>query len=472
MNEKNVTWNDLLVFGGFLFEPLEENRFDLSCEKAFNLSFLVKLLCHLRVDHVFNAKKLQLNTPVPTRQSWIECLKTYAGKGDEGTAVEKLQLENLDAPIIGVVRQLIRLGIRTTQSCGGHERGGQRKSLPYLKLACPTDLLIVKTLFNKLGFWSRITRHQAIKIFEASDRLYDLGLALSKVEDILPFRYEINQVREKTLEELLSIPGETYHEEKVREYVLDLLPEFMDKVWADEAGNVLGIKNCGIGPVILISAHMDIREPLSIGSKLLKLDGIWERDIGILGADDRAGMAIIFNILKDLNENLFQGTLKVAFTVEEEQGQIGAKFIEKNFFEGVDYAISLDRRNGSDVVNKSRFLNYGSEDYSNLFERASMNLWNDQHRYSSTEGGVSDLRVWSQMGIESVNLSIGFYNEHTDKEYLNLEEWHRVHDLVLMSFDLLYREYQSMEYRKRIRNIDEKTRNSSVGIQASKMVDR
>jgi len=450
MGEKNITWEELLVTGGFIFEKLEENMFDFRQESFWNFPFLETLLKHLHVHFLFEKKILRLLSPVPSFQNWINCLNIFTGKGDEGSPVESLRIQTLDAPIIGVVRQLNRLGIQTTHSCGGHEREGRRNSLPYLKLACPTDLLIVKTLFDKLGFRSRITRHQVLRIFETSDRMYDLGLALSKIEDLTPFRYEINQEREKTLEELLSIPGETYHEEKVREYVLDLLPEFMDNVWSDEAGNVLGIKNYGKGPVILISAHMDIREPFSIGSNLQKLDGVWKRDIGILGADDRAGMAIIFNILRDLHENFFQGTLKVAFTVEEEQGQYGAKSIDKSFFESVDYAISLDRRNGSDVVNKSRFMKYGSDHYSKVFERASMILWNEQHRYYSTEGGISDLQIWSLMGIESVNLSIGYYNEHTDREYLKLEEWHRVHDLVLKSFDLLYREYQSMEYRKRI----------------------
>lgn len=54
--------------------------------------------------------------------------------------------------------------------------------------------------------------------------------------------------------------------------------------------------------------------------------------------------------------------------------------------------------------------------------------------YQPVEGGRSDLRVWSQIGtphIPSVNLSVGYFDEHTSNEYLELDTWHRVHDLLL-----------------------------------------
>jgi len=62
---------------------------------------------------------------------------------------------------------------------------------------------------------------------------------------------------------------------------------------------------------------------------------IWTRNLGILGADDRAGVALILNTLMDLCFNKHRGTIKVALTVEEEIGQHGAENIDKTFFSDV-----------------------------------------------------------------------------------------------------------------------------------------
>ena len=63
-----------------------------------------------------------------------------------------------------------------------------------------------------------------------------------------------------------------------------------------------------------------------------------------------------------------------------------------------------------------------------------INLWGGAYTYKITMGGTSDLRVWSKAGIPSVNLSIGYYNEHTPDEYLNLDEWHRTQDRRLQCY--------------------------------------
>ena len=136
----------------FCLNSIGDNLFDLRQEHLWNYPFLDTLLRHLQVHYSLEKKILKLISPVPSYQEWKNCLNLYTGKGDEGSPVETLRIQTLDAPIIGVVSQLNRLGVKTTQSCGGHIRNGQRRSLPYLKLACPTDLLIVKTL-SDISAW-------------------------------------------------------------------------------------------------------------------------------------------------------------------------------------------------------------------------------------------------------------------------------------------------------------------------------
>ena len=41
--------------------------------------------------------------------------------------------------------------------------------------------------------------------------------------------------------------------------------------------------------------------------------------------------------------------------------------------------------------------------------------------WACTNGGSSDTRIWAEHGIQSVNLSVGYGNEHTEEEYLDVE---------------------------------------------------
>ena len=40
--------------------------------------------------------------------------------------------------------------------------------------------------------------------------------------------------------------------------------------------------------------------------------------------------------------------------------------------------------------------------------------------WATTIGGSSDTRIWTGNGIQSVNLSAGYWNEHTDEETLDV----------------------------------------------------
>lgn len=39
--------------------------------------------------------------------------------------------------------------------------------------------------------------------------------------------------------------------------------------------------------------------------------------------------------------------------------------------------------------------------------------------WKTTSGGLSDAKVFAEMGIPSVNLSVGYQHEHTEFETLN-----------------------------------------------------
>ena len=141
-----------------------------------------------------------------------------------------------------------------------------------------------------------------------------------------------------------------------------------------------------------------------------------EDDAGI-GADDRAGCAILW-LLKDLGHSLL-------ITNNEEIGSIGAKnirYYHKELFEELNnhqYMIEFDRRNSHDYKVYDIPV---TEDFK-LFIEASTG-YTEADKKSST-----DIRILCDK-ICGVNLSVGYYDEHSEWETLDLNEWKNTLDIA------------------------------------------
>lgn len=442
--EKCLNWEELFILAGFQFKRISSRQFDTAQESIVNIEFLEKIFKTGDICFKKGLSSIEMLSENPIFEEWVKVLYAIGGNGIESGPIRFMQLENVDIPMLAIVRQLNRLGLETVGSCSGHENDKNyfNKKWAYVEFKNPSTALLASKLFNGLDYDARLWKKQNVRINEDHSRLFGLGLELSKVPNLEEIKFQIHQKRESVLEELLMIPGETYHEEIIQARLLTVLPELLDKVWKDDYGNILGIKKCGFGPTIMLSAHMDIKSEICKDSFLNKNGNIWRRSEGILGADDRAGIAMIINILKSICTLNFKGKLKIVFTVEEEEGQQGAENLDPDFYKNVDFAISLDRKNGSNIVTKSSSQQYCDEEYGRVFEKAASLLWDGMYPYKMVTGGISDLRVWSKEGIQSVNLSIGFYDEHMPGETLKIDEWHNTFELVSYVLGMLTTKYR------------------------------
>lgn len=123
-----------------------------------------------------------------------------------------------------------------------------------------------------------------------------------------------------------------------------------------------------------------------------------------LGADDRAGVFAIISII--------QSGLKphIIFTTDEESGGLGASALVKDFldcpFKNVNFLIELDRAHEKDCVFYS-CENRDFEDYIIDFD------------FEYAIGTFTDISIISpRWGIAAVNLSVGYYQEHSSGEHL------------------------------------------------------
>lgn len=170
---------------------------------------------------------------------------------------------------------------------------------------------------------------------------------------------------------------------------------------------------------VLIVAHMDTvhdkqcTEIIKNGNKLSSPQGI--------GGDDRCGVFIIANIVKELH-------CSVLLCEDEESGGVGARkftnatyertddngnIISEKYIEHLDvnYMIEFDRRGSHDAV----FYSCDNKEFTDFVE--------DMTCFKKTTGSFSDISVLMPASkIAAVNLSSGYYNAHTTTEYVIYDE--------------------------------------------------
>lgn len=152
------------------------------------------------------------------------------------------------------------------------------------------------------------------------------------------------------------------------------------------------------------------------------------------GFDDRAGIYAIHKILESgLRPSII-------LTTDEEVGGLGAKTFANHFpkpLTDIRYLIELDRRGVDDCV----FYNLQSSEFEKYVEGFG---------FIKDFGSFSDIcsicPVWE---IAGVNLSIGYFNEHTTEEVLDVAAWRKTIERVknmLSESDIPFWKYEGYNW--------------------------
>lgn len=145
--------------------------------------------------------------------------------------------------------------------------------------------------------------------------------------------------------ELMQIPRPTGHTKAVEEYVVDFAKSLNLEVKQDKVGNVLVTKPASKGmegaPTVILQSHLDMvpQKNNDVQHDFLK-DAIETRIDGgkvkakstTLGADNGIGAAAILAVLED--NTLTHGKIEGLFTIDEEEGMVGAFGLEAGFLTG------------------------------------------------------------------------------------------------------------------------------------------
>lgn len=209
----------------------------------------------------------------------------------------------------------------------------------------------------------------------------------------------------KTLQKILCMP-----DKELGSYLIQALKKYYKHVETDRDNYIYAR---GTGEICLV-AHIDTVRGKTDEPVMLSINrNVIRNTKGVLGADDRAGVYGILEVLKSCMDYKI-ALPSVIFTNYEERGGAGVrKFVASKKFhpDGIKLLVELDRKGCNEYVFYSTFLPKPVKDYIESFG------------FKEERGSYSDIAdLTNEYGIPSVNLSIGYYLQHTSNERLHYDE--------------------------------------------------
>lgn len=243
------------------------------------------------------------------------------------------------------------------------------------------------------------------------------------------------KVNLKLLKRLYLIDHESTNEHDMISFILNYCYKIPHLTFAIDSERNLFITKNTTNPenYACIVAHMDTVHTFTTARELIIRDGVISAQYiksGLpcgLNADDCNGILVALQLLETLPN------LKVCFTTQEEIGGKGADVAADNieFFLDVRYLIQADRRGKSDLITHTNGINSASEE----FVKDIKSLM-EKYGYSEETGTFTDIGILAdKLLISGVNVSCGYYNEHTFKECCNINELNNclnfIHDIIV-----------------------------------------
>jgi hypothetical protein len=199
-------------------------------------------------------------------------------------------------------------------------------------------------------------------------------------------------------------------------FLQSYLPEGYKK---DTYGNFYYL--IGENPTTMFTCHLD-----TACSKQVKVNHVQTQNIiktdgySILGADDKAGMVVILNMIENKVPGLYY------FFVGEEVGCIGSSKLAKNwsnneFSYTISKVVSFDRRSDCSVITHQWYGRCCSDEFA---EELSIRLNSTGQRLKlepDDTGVLTDSAQFMDIVPECTNISVGYMYEHTTSEYQDID---------------------------------------------------
>lgn len=253
----------------------------------------------------------------------------------------------------------------------------------------------------------------------------------------------------KLLKQLYQIASPSGKEKQMIEFIKSILDEMPDVIYSiDRYGNIYVTKGTNATYPCIV-AHLDeVHQRTGDGYSVITLkktqiilgyDSI-RKDFSGIGADDKNGIWVCLKCLKKYQ------TLKCAFFVDEERGCLGSNKADMDFFKDCRFVLQCDRKGNKDlIVNIS-----GVQLCSDSFIK---DINCKKYQYKETSGLMTDVMILKQrkLQVSSVNISCGYYNPHTSKEFTFIPDLYKCLDFVCHIIEDCTKVYRHTYRKSRLR---------------------
>ena len=197
----------------------------------------------------------------------------------------------------------------------------------------------------------------------------------------------------------------------------DIFPLLDSRLEKDEFGNLF----IQIGESdVMFTSHLDTATSAltqvvhKFDGKIIKTDGK-----SILGADDKAGVVIMLNMIENNIPGLYY------FFLGEEVGCIGSRKVatkqKTEKIEGINKVISFDRRGTDSVITFQSSQRCCSETFGEALSKQ-LNLADETFSYKNDPTGIlTDSVQFISIYSECTNISVGYKSEHTFSEQQDID---------------------------------------------------
>jgi hypothetical protein len=238
-------------------------------------------------------------------------------------------------------------------------------------------------------------------------------------------------IQGKVLTKLLTTkrPHGSETNKRITLWLRDQLPfELKATAFLDGAGN-LHVDNRSVSTHrTLFVAHVDTVHSKEGKNKIAKSQTHWRAKGDVLGADDGAGVALLFHMIHNNVAGYY------VFTQGEERGGIGARFLAEKMQDLLgefDRAVAFDRRGIDSVITHQGWGRCCSDAFGDALCDALM-AGSDQLMMLNDDTGVyTDTAEFTDIIPECTNISVGYNNEHTQTESLDLAYYQHLSSAVL-----------------------------------------
>lgn len=254
--------------------------------------------------------------------------------------------------------------------------------------------------------------------------------------------------------ELVQIDSETRHERNIADYLkrkfydlgLEVIEDGSSTKTGHAAGNLIATLNpsgdTAHVPPFLFTCHMDTVTPGN-GIKPVIGDDGWIRSDGttILGADDKAGVAALLEVIQVLHENqLPHGKIQFVITAGEESGLIGSRALEASYLDAkYGFAIDCNGEVGSICIGAPTQARVEIEIYGK-----------SAHAGVNPEDGISAIQV---AGKAIARMNLGRIDEETTANIGKFEGGGQTN--IVPDYVKLYAEARSLSQEKVIKQLQD-----------------